>query len=96
MDEEEEDTLSEEIDNISANFVEELHIEEKEINFTPPTFLPLSGFNKNIIKCILNECTDQLYILRNINSQDNTNFIGKTIEYASIADRYVIIMTLID
>lgn len=85
MDDEEEDNTSEDSNN-SASYQSELHVEGVKITESE-MYPPLSTLNKIVVRCILNECIDQLYILRNINTQDNANFIHMSVDYVSIAER---------
>lgn len=81
----EEDDNDEDIDTVISN--DEIFVERPKESIQMPTSVELSPFNRNVVKCILLECTDQLLILRNINNQNNANFMYTSIEYCNIADR---------
>ncbi|KAJ8922106.1 hypothetical protein NQ315_004038 [Exocentrus adspersus] len=76
----------EDVEEEAVDVVDEEDTDQSSVQETYP---PLSPFNKIAMKCILHECIDQLYILRNINTQDNANFGNTSVEYLSIADRYM-------
>ncbi|KAJ8954759.1 hypothetical protein NQ314_007029 [Rhamnusium bicolor] len=73
-----EQTLEEERENDNAIF---------DVLFILDNSSLMTSFIRTAVRCILIECIDQLFVLRNINSQDSTDFINVVSEYCSIEDR---------
>ncbi|KAJ8981519.1 hypothetical protein NQ317_011755 [Molorchus minor] len=49
----------------------------------------ITDFVKATIRCIINECLDQLYVLRNINSQNKADYGVPAVHYATLEERYM-------